>query len=69
MIRSQYPQYLIKASIISITMSKDSKAGIDIGCDNNDQTINDGLGTITDHHDVFGEISEDGPNYRNVSKV
>ncbi|CAI7584394.1 unnamed protein product [Penicillium bialowiezense] len=47
-------------------MSKDSKAGIDIGCDNNDQTINDGLGTITDHHDVFGEISEDGPNYRNV---
>ncbi|CAG8348748.1 unnamed protein product [Penicillium salamii] len=24
------------------------------------------LGTITDHNDVFGEISEDGPNYRNV---
>ncbi|CAG7926634.1 unnamed protein product [Penicillium olsonii] len=47
-------------------MSKDSKNDTDIEYDNNDPTPHEALGTITDHNDVFGEISEDGPNYRNV---
>ncbi|KAK9850480.1 hypothetical protein MYU51_011919 [Penicillium brevicompactum] len=47
-------------------MSKDSKADVDFGSGNDDRTTHEGLGTITDHHDVFGEIPEDGPNYHNV---
>ncbi|KAJ5349095.1 uncharacterized protein N7506_002348 [Penicillium brevicompactum] len=47
-------------------MSKDSKADVDFGSGNDDRTTHEGLGTITDHHDVFGEIPEDGPNYHNI---
>ena len=47
-------------------MSKDSKNDADIEYDNNDPAPHEAFGTITDHNDVFGEISEDGPNYRNV---
>ncbi|CAG7974011.1 unnamed protein product [Penicillium salamii] len=47
-------------------MSKGPKGEPDLEYHNNDPISHEALGTIADHDDVFGEISEDGPNYRNV---
>lgn len=48
-------------------MSKSLKGEPDLEYHNNGPIPHEALGTIADHDDVFGEISEDGPNYRNVS--
>lgn len=60
--------FLFFSIYIAFTMIlKDSKTENDLEYHDHDPSVHETAGRVIEHDDVFGEISEDGPNYRNVS--